>query len=84
MEAASNIELTQDRRHSAPERAILMSRLSMSQKFAANGLSQYGYDIAFIRNENSASYAVMVCGDSVATIDIQGEINTSPDIIIRS
>lgn len=84
MEAVNNIDLSQDRRHSAPERAILMSRLSMSQKFAVNGLCQYGYDIAFIRNENSASYAVMTCGDSIATIDIQGEINTSPNITIRT
>ncbi len=84
MEAVSNISQNQDRRHSAPERAILMSRLSMSQKFAVNGLSQYGYDIAFIRNENSSSYAVMICGDSIATVDTQGDINTNPVLYLRS
>ena len=56
----------------------------MSQRFAVNGLSQYGYDIAFVRNENSCNYAVMTNGDSIATIDIQGEINTSHKITTRN
>ncbi len=84
MEAIEHSSVSADRRQSTPSHAALMSRLSMSQRFAVNGLSQYGYDIAFVRNENSCNFAVMTNGDSIATIDIQGEINTSPKIITRT
>ncbi|MFB1016248.1 MAG: hypothetical protein QMC51_11420 [Alteromonadaceae bacterium] len=73
-----------ERRHCTLEQAILWERLSLSQKFAASSLYKFGYELAFIGNQkNNASLAVLLCGDSVATISIEGDINSNPDIVIR-
>ena len=72
-----------DRRHYSPEQSDLWDRLSLSQKFSTSSLNQFGYDLAFIRIQNKKSMAILLCGSSVATISNEGDINTSPDIVIR-
>ena len=73
-----------DRRHYTPEQSDLWGRLSLSQKFSTSSLNQFGYDLAFIRNENtSGSIAILLCGDSIATVSTEGDINTNPEIVIR-
>jgi len=73
-----------DRRNYTPEQSELWERLSLSQKFSTSSLNQFGYDLAFIRNANSdGSIAILLCGDSVATVASDGDINSNPDIIIR-
>lgn len=62
----------------------LWSKLSLAQKFAASSLTQFGYDLTYIRNSNAGSIAILLCNDNAATISSEGEINTSPDIVIRS
>lgn len=84
MEAIHQSTVEADRRHSDPNKQALMYRLSMSQKHSVNSLSQYGYQLSFLRNNNAESLAVLICGDNVATVDIAGDINTSPDITVRS
>lgn len=61
----------------------LWARLTLSQQFSASSLNQYGFDLAFIRSTDTGSLAVMLCDNAAATIDNHGEIDTSPDIIIR-
>lgn len=61
----------------------LWDRLTLSQQFSASSLNQYGFNLAFIRNTNDGPLAILFCEDNTATIDNHGEINTSPDIIIR-
>ena len=61
----------------------LWNKLSLAQKFAASSLTQFGYDLTYIRNSNVGSLAILLCNDNAATISSEGEINTSPDIIIR-
>lgn len=62
----------------------LWNKLSLAQKFAASSLTQFGYDLTYIRNSNVGSLAILLCNDNAATISSEGEINTSPGIVIRN
>lgn len=62
----------------------LWNKLSLAQKFAASSLTQFGYDLTYIRNSNIKSLAILFCNGNVVTISSEGEINTSPKIIIRN
>lgn len=62
----------------------LWDNLSLAQKFAASSLTQFGYDLTYIRNSRSGSLAILLCNGNPATISSEGEINTSPDITIRA
>lgn len=57
--------------------------LSLAQKFAASSLTQFGYELVFIRNDKVSSLAVLMCNESIATISKAGEINTAPNIKLR-
>ncbi|WP_206482942.1 hypothetical protein [Thalassotalea sp. G2M2-11] len=83
MQAVLEREVLLERRHYTPEQSVLWDKLSLAQKFAASSLSQFGYDLAFIRNGNSGSMAVLLRDGNAATISDDGEINSSPDITIR-
>jgi len=72
-----------DRRAEAPEQSIWWSKLSLAQKFSASSLGKFGYELSFVRNDNGKSLAVLMCHGGVAVITEDGDINTSPDIIIR-
>ncbi|WP_206483619.1 hypothetical protein [Thalassotalea sp. G2M2-11] len=72
-----------DRRGEPPEQSVWWSKLSLAQKFSASSLGKFGYELAFVRNENGKSLAVLLCNGGVAVISEDGEINTSPDITIR-
>jgi hypothetical protein len=76
-------EVLLERRHYTPEQATLWDKLSLAQKFAASSLTQFGYDLAFIRTSTVGSLAILLCDQNAATITDDGEINTSPEIIIR-
>jgi hypothetical protein len=62
----------------------LWNKLTLAQKFAASSLTQFGYDLTYIRNSNTRGLAILLCNDNAATITSEGEINTSPNIVIRS
>jgi len=84
MESLGANEVFHDRRQSTVAQPDLWNQLSLSQKFSAQSLSNYGYDLAFIRNKNTSnSTAIFLCGDNIATIDYEGEINTNPAIAVR-
>ena len=83
MQAVLEREVLLERRQYIPEQSNLWDKLSLAQKFAASSLTQFGYDIAFIRNSQSGSLAILLCDGNAATISDEGEINTSPDITIR-
>jgi len=84
MEAFSTRELLLERRSALTTSANLWDQLTLAQKFAASSLTQFGYDLAFIREANSPqNLAVLLCGQSSATITNDGEIDTAPQIVIR-
>jgi hypothetical protein len=62
----------------------MWNKLSLAQKFAASSLTQFGYDLTYIRNSSVGNLAILLCNDNAATISSEGEIDTSPNIIIRS
>jgi len=58
-------------------------KLTFAQKFAASRLTQYGYQLKFLRESTANKIAIFVCEDRIATVDFSGEINLSPKIILR-
>ncbi|NQY64676.1 MAG: hypothetical protein HRT38_13255 [Alteromonadaceae bacterium] len=80
----SNInKALRDRRHLIDNQASLWAQLTINQAHAANSLTQFGYDLAFLRNQNTIKTAIMTSGYNFATVDIEGSIDTSPNISIR-
>ncbi|OKY25879.1 MULTISPECIES: hypothetical protein [Thalassotalea] len=72
-----------DRRREPPEKSVWWTKLSLAQKFSASSLGKFGYELAFIRNENGHSLAVLTCNGGLAVVNEEGDINTSPDIQLR-
>jgi len=72
-----------DRRHEPPEQSVWWSKLSLAQKFSASSLGKFGYELAFVRNEQGRSIAFLICNGGTATIGEDGDINTSPNSQIR-
>ncbi len=72
-----------ERRESCPESSDIWENLTLAQKFAVSSLTQFGYELAFIRDCHANSLAVLTCNDCIATISKAGEINTSPSIKMR-
>lgn len=83
MQALSQREVLLERRQQSTSVETLWGKLSLAQKFAASSLSQFGYDLTYIRNSNVGNLAILLCNGSAATISSEGEIDTSPDIVIR-
>ena len=72
-----------ERRAEPPDQSIWWPRLSLAQKFSASSLGKFGYELAFIRQEDGQNLAVLQCNGGVAIISEDGEINTSPNIKVR-
>lgn len=62
----------------------LWEKLSLAQKFAVSSLIQFGYELTYIRHCNAEDLAILICNENAATISSEGEIDTSPNIVIRS
>ena len=72
-----------ERRQTSPEHSEWWVKLSLAQKFSASSLGKFGYELAFVRNENGRNLAVLTCDSGIAVITEDGDIDTSPDIYIR-
>ncbi|WP_372765803.1 hypothetical protein [Pseudoalteromonas sp.] len=72
-----------ERRHHSPGFNEHIDLLSDEQRIAMYDLSNYGYDLAFVRTTGHLKIAVLRQGDSVATIDHFGEVNVNPNIALR-
>lgn len=72
-----------ERRHSSPDKQALWARLSISQRLSATNLSHFGYELMFIRHTNDGGLAIFLCGQSIATINVDGDIDSAPEIQIR-
>ena len=84
MQALSDRVLLLERRLISPEQTTLWEKLTLAQKFATSSLTQFGYDLTYIRNSQIGSLAILLCNGNIATISDDGEINTSPGITIRT
>lgn len=84
MHAIAGKEALLERRDISSENCDdVWEELSLAQKFAASSLTQFGYELVFIRNDKVSSIAVLMCNESIATISKAGEINTAPNIKLR-
>ncbi len=69
-----------ERRTNTTNTSTLWHKLSLSQKFSTSSLTGFGYELVCVRKECTA---VLICDDNIATIDLDGCIDTSPKIAIR-
>ncbi len=83
MQAIMEREALLERRQSVSDTSTLWDKLSLAQKFAASSLTQFGYDLAYVREQQEGSMAILLCDNNAATISADGEINTAPAITIR-
>lgn len=74
---------TLERRHSSPSKSTLWNQLTVPQQFSSGSLTNFGYDLAYIRDQNTSPMAILLCDSKVAVIDEDGDINTAPNISIR-
>jgi len=72
-----------ERRMRMSDKIDCYEKLSFAQKFAASRLTQYGYQLQFIRDSSPNKIAIFICEDRVATVNLIGEINLSPKIKLR-
>ncbi|TYK65071.1 hypothetical protein [Colwellia echini] len=72
-----------ERRKETPEQSAWWNKLSLAQKFSASSLGKFGYELTFVRKDENDRLAVLQCSGGVAVITEDGEINTSPDIVLR-
>lgn len=61
----------------------LWENLTLAQKFSASSLTQFGFELNFIRDYHHSHVAVLTCNDTVASISKVGEIDTDPSIALR-
>ena len=84
MQSIPQREILLERRKESVVVETLWGKLSLAQKFAASSLAQFGYDLTYIRDSSAGKLAILLCNGNVATISNEGEIETSPNIVIRS
>jgi len=84
MHALAERETLLERRLDNPSQGSLWNKLSLAQKFAASSLTQFGYELTYIRNSAMGDMAILLCNGNAATISGEGEIDTSPSIVIRT
>jgi hypothetical protein len=84
MQVMPQREVLLERRQQSVIVETLWGKLSLAQKFAASSLAQFGYDLTYIRNSNAGNLAILLCNGNAATISNEGEIETSPNIVIRN
>ena len=77
-------ELLERRQKALDNTDELWQDLTLAHKFAASSLAQFGYKLNFIRDFHDTHVAVLSCNDTIAVISKSGEINTHPNIKIRS
>jgi len=62
----------------------LWQQLTLSQRFSASSLTNFGYHLSFIRSSEAGSFAVLTKGGYCTTVADNGDINTNPVIHVRT
>jgi hypothetical protein len=81
--ATQKIDLVERRKPTVENLDDLWQHLTLAQKFAASSLTQFGYELIFIRDFYEEHMAVLSRDDSAVIISKSGEINTHPKIKMR-
>lgn len=72
-----------ERRHSSPSKSSLWNQLTIPQQFASGSLNTFGYDLTYVRDNNTSPMAILVCDSKIAVVNADGDINTTPNITLR-
>ncbi|MBD1391044.1 hypothetical protein IC617_16575 [Neiella sp. HB171785] len=72
---------TIERRFAAQQ--VSLDRLNVAQRSAFSEIAASGYGLLFIRSTSGGKVAICSSGQSFATIDEAGQLNTCPDIDLR-
>jgi len=60
----------------------LWENLSLAQKFSAASLAQFGFVLDYIYRNNNQAIAILKQGVNVASIKMDGSINTSAELVL--
>jgi hypothetical protein len=69
-------DTTQDSDH-------LRKLLTLPQVYGIGRMANFGYSLAYVRDQSSAPLAILVSGDCIATVDTEGDVDSSPSIALR-
>ena len=72
-----------ERRHSSPSKSSLWNQLTIPQQFASGSLNTFGYDLTYVRDNNTNPMAILLCDTKIAVVNVDGDINTTPNITLR-
>ena len=72
-----------ERRLKLAKQVKCYDKLSLAQKFSVSKLSQFGYDLLYVRKESYGLIAILKSRSAFVTVCHLGEINTTPNILMR-
>lgn len=75
--------MKQERRRSAKSFNQFWQLLNPAQQFSVFELQRFGYELSFVRELEQQHLAVLKAGDRLASVDIEGQINIAPTVVLR-
>ena len=75
--------MSHERRQMDKDIHFFWDDLSLAQKFSVAELQRFGYDLLFVRHIANGSLAVLAAGSKMAAIDVDGQIDTEPRVVLR-
>lgn len=75
--------MTHERRQMDKDMQYFWEDLNLAQKFSVAELQRFGYDLLFVRHMAEGNLAVLTAGGKIAAIDIEGQIDTEPNVVLR-
>lgn len=79
----NNFTSSEDRRIAHAKSGEHWDRLTTAQRFAFYTLAKLGYQLLFVRRTPTTSTAVAKQDEQLVTIDDEGDIDFSPNVILR-
>jgi hypothetical protein len=75
--------MSNERRQMDKDIHFFWDDLNLAQKFSVAELQRFGYDLLFVRHIADGSVAVLASGSKMASIDMEGQIDTEPKVTLR-
>lgn len=75
--------MSNERRQMDKDIHFFWDDLNLAQKFSVAELQRFGYDLLFVRHIADGSLAVLASGSKMAAIDIEGQIDIEPEVVLR-
>jgi hypothetical protein len=75
--------MSHERRQMDKDIHFFWDDLNLAQKFSVAELQRFGYDLLFVRHIDDGSLAILASGGKMAAIDMEGQIDTAPNVTLR-